>query len=131
MVIFARRQDARREEDGPGQGAAVVAIGERCSLRHRLAGAGGRPACGAAPVGLPPEGARQAAAPQSMGGPPALPLWLQWRSGFPVAYFTDGIALTAPIRPSGPDGWRAAGAPLMTVKKILTGQRILPCQSER
>jgi hypothetical protein len=25
-----------------------------------------------------------------------------------------------PIRPGGPDGWRAGGAPLITVKKVLT-----------
>jgi len=78
-VIFARRENARREEDGPGrfgrsQASARVVAGTAC-LRVRVSWPGG----GAAPGGLPPVRARQAAAPE-WGELPVLRPALVWFS---------------------------------------------------
>jgi hypothetical protein len=53
-----------------------------------------------------------------------------WARGLPVTHSL--VAKRCCARQAvGRTGWRAAGAPLMTVKKILTGQRIPPCQCGR
>ena len=129
-VIFARRQDARREEDGPVRYAGAV-TGERYGLRHRPAGAGQltgvrRRARRAS--------ARQGAAgrrPTVRGCPPLLRSGHGGARSASHAFSPMTSRSLRPIRPGGPDGWRAAGAPLMTVKKILTGRRTPPCQSGR
>ena len=109
-VIFARRQDARREEDGPVRYAGAV-TGERYGLSHWPAGAGQltgvrRRARRAS--------ARQGAAgrrPTVHGCPSLTRSGPVVALGLPVTHSLGGHAL---LRPSGrrPDGWRAAGAPL-------------------
>ena len=106
-VIFARRQDARREEDGPVRSAGSV-TGNRYGLRHRPADAGQltgvrRRARRAS--------ARQGAAgrrPTVSGLPTALPLGVVMALDPPNHAFSPVTpGSLRPIRPVG----RTAGAP--------------------
>jgi hypothetical protein len=86
--------------------------GRRYGLSHRLAGAGELTGVRRR---VRRASARQGAAgrrPTVGGLPTALPLWSVVALGVPVTHFPRGLALLRPIRPGGPDGWRAAGAPL-------------------
>ena len=99
----------------PDQAAAVT--GQRYGLRHRPAGAGQltgvrRRARRAS--------ARQGAAgrrPTVCGWPTAPRSGRWWRSVCQSRILPDDFALAAPIRPGGPDGWRAAGAPLKPYRR--------------
>ena len=123
-VIFARRENARREEDGPvrsgGRGnCGCVAAGTAC-LQVRACQPGG----GAAPAGLPPGRARQAAHP-GVAAVAAAPVKLWPR--FPRQFTLPSLASRSRvrIRGQGRTAWRAEGVPLMTVKKVLTAMRVL------
>ncbi len=123
-VIFARRQDARREEDGP--------VGLRWR-GHRAALGPAPPAAGAGELTGVRRRARRASARRGAAGrrptvgklPTALPLCagtaLASRSHafFPMAF----VLATADPAP-GPDGWRAEGAPLKPWRKLSQPKRL-------
>ena len=127
-MIFARRQDARREEDGP---VRLRRRGLRAPLRP------GPPACGCGPADRraaprPRASARQGAAgrcPTVGGCAQGCTLsGLLWRSGVPVTHLSRMASrCLRPIRPGGPENWRAAGAPLKDiVEKVVTGKGVTP-----
>jgi hypothetical protein len=108
-VIFARRENARREEDGPAGSRGRGASPARCCGNCSPAGAGlltwWRRRAPRAP-------ARQGAAGRRPGGgavPPAQQLALFLRL---VAQYLDALAFSRPKSAQGRRAWRAEGVPL-------------------
>jgi hypothetical protein len=109
-VIFARRQDARCEEDGPVRYAGAV-TGERYGSGHRPAGAGQL-------TGVRRRARRASARRGAAGRRPTVcgrlftPLLASDGARVLHTHFPGWLRAAASDPALRPDGWRAAGAPL-------------------
>ena len=123
-VIFARRQDARREEDGPVRSCRH---GHWGALRtDRLPAGAGMPTGGsAAPGGLPPVG-RGWLPPRCRPGPPTFLLSFGGTPSCQLALPSMTSASRHVIRPGrGPPG--APPRALEDVEKVVTGREYRRC----
>ena len=118
-MIFARRENARREEDGPASLAVAVAVGALLPVL---------PACGCGACDLAaaprPEGSRSSgrgSRPPRSGAVPRRPARLWQGSSRQLTLPLGGLRVLRPNRP-GPDGLARRRRALEAVEIVVTGK---------